>query len=156
MIYLRLLRVQLHEKATRGELTASRTREGEPFFFCCTLEDRYRPPPEAKVPRETCIPIGTYRVTVDHSPRFGVDMPHVLDVPGFQGIRIHPGNKAADTEGCILVGLDKDDESPEPRILKSQLAYKALFSILEAAVKRQEPIVLDVELAVTPSKGVSP
>lgn len=154
MIHLRLIRTLLHEKATRGDLTARRGRGTEPFFHCCTLEDRYRPPPEAKVPRETCIPVGTYKVTIDHSQRFGVDMPHVLDVPGFQGIRIHPGNTAADTEGCILVGLDKDDESPEPRIIKSRLAYQGLFRILESAVKQSEPIELVVE--VVPPKGATP
>lgn len=152
MIHLRLVRTLLTPKATRGELTASRVQMGPPFFFCYTLEDRYRPPPEVKVPRETCIPVGTYAVTVDHSERFQCAMPHVLDVPGFQGIRIHPGNTAADTEGCILVGLEKDDESSEPRILKSRLAYQGLFQFLLQAVQRSEPISLVVEVA----KGVTP
>lgn len=70
-------------------------------FFAYTLEDIEQP---NKVYGETCIPLGNYSVIVDHSNRFNRDMPHILNVPGFEGIRIHGGNTDKDTHGCILIG----------------------------------------------------
>ena len=85
-------------------------------YFCDTLEDTDRglrqdmPLPEIqriKVMNETAIPAGTYKVTVNVSPRFGRLLPRLLDVPGFDGILIHRGNTDRDTSGCILVGENK-------------------------------------------------
>ncbi|NLI35363.1 MAG: hypothetical protein GX416_02435 [Bacteroidales bacterium] len=59
---------------------------------------------ESKVFGRTAIPAGTYRITMTYSPKFKRVMPLVNGVPQFEAIRIHPGNKAEDTEGCILVG----------------------------------------------------
>lgn len=76
---------------------------------CDTLEDAVRERPgepvaKWKVPGETAIPAGRYRVRVTYSERFRRKLPLVQGVPGFSGIRIHAGNTIADTEGCILVG----------------------------------------------------
>lgn len=71
--------------------------------FCDTIEDRVRPEGE-KVPGETAIPAGRYRVTLSYSPKFKKVMPEVKNVPMFTGIRIHAGNTAKDSQGCILVG----------------------------------------------------
>jgi hypothetical protein len=66
--------------------------------FCVfTLEDVVRDGP--KIAHETAIPAGRYRVDVTRSQRFGRMLPILLTVPGFDGIRIHPGNVAADTSG---------------------------------------------------------
>lgn len=73
--------------------------------FCNTLEDKVRDlKKESKVFGRTAIPTGTYRVTMTYSPKFKRVMPLINAVPQFEAIRIHPGNKAEDTEGCILVG----------------------------------------------------
>lgn len=136
-------RCWLTAKATVGKLSI------DGVFECFTVEDRYRPPPEPKVPRETCIPIGTFDVKLVLSPRFQVVMPRLLNVPGFEGILIHTGNTAADSEGCIVVGLERLPE----RVEHSREAYRALFLKLAAAQGRGEPIVIDVRLS--PHEGVS-
>ena len=107
---LDLIRRWLTDASTVGELYVDGVRE------CFVLEDRYRPPPEAKVKGATCIPCGTYEVRITHSPKFNRDLPLVCDVPGFSGVRIHPGNFASDTEGCLLPGRIKHGESVQESV----------------------------------------
>lgn len=97
---------------------------------CFTLEDVVRPPGAPKVFGQTAIPAGTYGVIITHSPHFGRDLPLLLNVPGFEGVRIHPGNVAADTEGCILVGMDRLADS----IGRSRLAFEPLFGRIAGAL----------------------
>lgn len=77
--------------------------------FCDTLEDVIRevdgrPVSEWKIHGKTAIPQGRYRVTMEPSPKFGLNTLTLNDVPGFSLIRVHAGNDAEDTEGCLLVG----------------------------------------------------
>lgn len=74
-------------------------------FFGYTLEDVYR---EKKVYGETCIEYGTYNVIVTMSNRFKVELPLLLNVKDFEGVRIHGGNTDRDTHGCILLGKKID------------------------------------------------
>lgn len=108
---LQLLIIRKYRKAdyTIGQLYVN----GQ--FKCNTLEDTdrrlYQGQPIAdiariKVKKQTAIPTGTYRLQVSESPKFKRELIEVLDVPGFSGIRIHRGNTAADSEGCILPGVN--------------------------------------------------
>lgn len=89
-------------------------------FFCNTVEDVVRQLPatcpntpkgrnctcKEKVYAETAIPSGTYKVTIEYSPRFKRRLPYLHDVPHFIGILIHSGNTAKDSAGCIIVGFN--------------------------------------------------
>lgn len=84
-------------------------------YFCDTLEDEVRDLNkngtfdcgEFKIKGHTAIPYGEYEVKVTYSPKFKRDLPILLDVPNFDGIRIHRGNSSADSSGCILTGENK-------------------------------------------------
>jgi hypothetical protein len=128
-----LERLQVDKDVTIGTLTV----DGD--WIAWTLEDPVRPD-GVKVYGETAIPAGTYAVDITMSPRFGRELPLLLNVAGFVGIRIHPGNTVADTEGCILVGLDRLAKS----IGRSRLAFNALFSKLKDAKQRKEPITMEI------------
>lgn len=110
MITLHLKRETITDKSTIGTLSI------DDEFFCYTLEDVVRP---KKIFGETAIPPGTYKGIVNMSNRFKKRMPLLIDVPGFRGVRIHSGNTAADTQGCILVGFVKRPDM----IYKSRPAF---------------------------------
>jgi hypothetical protein len=61
-----------------------------------------------KIPDQTCIPTGTYDVISYPSPRWGIPVPLLVNVPGFAEIEIHVGNYPHDTDGCLLLGSTKD------------------------------------------------
>lgn len=134
---LRLIRRWPKEKCTIGELLV----DGD--WACFTLEDIER---LVKIAGETAIPVGRYRVEITHSQRFDRELPLLIDVPGFTGIRIHAGNTDADTRGCILVGRRAYDES----IGESRLALDALMAKLE---KAKDPIWISVEDPGDPTGG---
>jgi len=79
--------------------------------FCFTLEDVVRPKGGIKIPGKTAIPAGRYPIVVSLSNRFGREMPEILNVPGFVGIRMHGGNTSADTEGCLIVANNRVNDT---------------------------------------------
>jgi hypothetical protein len=103
----------------------------EGVFECYTLEDIERP---VKIPGMTAIPKGTYEVVINFSNRFQKLLPLLQNVPDFEGVRIHTGNIAANTEGCILVGKSKD----ATQVLQSKVAFDALFPKLQAASAKEK------------------
>lgn len=119
---LDLTRLEIDKDATIGELRI----DGQ--WFCWTLEDLVR---AAKIKHQTAIPAGRYKVIINHSNRFKQQMPLVVGVNGFEGIRIHPGNDAEDTSGCILVGAGREGN----KITDSRTAYNRLMKRLENADK---------------------
>jgi hypothetical protein len=114
---------------------------------CFILEDVVRevqgqPVASWKVKNETAIPVGRYKVVVTYSPHFRRELPLLLEVPGYEGVRIHAGNTAADTEGCLIVGSDigADGES----VVKSRIAFDDFFDKINAASYRNEEITLTI------------
>jgi hypothetical protein len=108
------------DKSIIGEMTV------DGIFECFTLEDIERP---VKIKGETAIPKGTYKVIINQSNRFKRQLPLLLNVPGFEGVRIHSGNTNHDTEGCILVGQTRHKEF----IGKSRKAFDKLFKKMQKA-----------------------
>ena len=106
-------------------------------FFCDTVEDQERP---VKIAGQTAIPVGTYKVIINQSARFKKMMPLLLNVQSFEGVRIHAGNTAKDTEGCILVGM----KFKLGFITKSRNTFNALMVILNEAKAKQDPIILEI------------
>jgi len=113
---------RLHKTAnsTIGEMTIDGVWE------CYTLEDIERP---VKIKSETAIPRGTYKIIINQSNRFKRLLPLLLDVPNFEGVRIHAGNTNHDTEGCILVGRTRSKDF----IGQSKKAFESLFTKMQKA-----------------------
>lgn len=130
---LKLTRRWLTKDSTIGDLTVNGQWE------CFVIEDNY-PTPWVKTPGKTAIPVGHYEVIVNLSNRFKVDMPLLLNVPQYQGIRIHPGNTSADTEGCLLPGRQRDID----KVLESRLAYNALFAKIKTALANKEKVWITI------------
>lgn len=119
-------------------------------FFCNTLEDRDRGLTQdmslesikrIKQFGTTAIPTGTYEVDITYSPKFKKDLPLVRNVKGFDGIRIHSGNTAKDTLGCVLLG--KNDKVGQ--LSNSRLITNQFYALLEGAIKNNEKITLIIQ-----------
>lgn len=156
---LTLRRTALRAGYTIGHLYIDGT------YFCDTLEDTVRDLDhngrfdngEVKIPAQTAIPYGRYRVTMNvPSPRFAPKaaykwwhpdgryglLPRLLDVPHFDGILIHSGNSAADTAGCILVGRN----TAPGMITDSMSTCKLLYPLLwNAQINKHQEIWLSIE-----------
>lgn len=107
--------------------------EGGTVFQCFSLEDRYR---QDKVMGDTRIPAGTYPLKWRRVGRFAErwkkrGYPGALqlhDVPGFTTILLHAGNTAAQTAGCVLLGMGADLDART--IQKSRMAVTRVYSIV--------------------------
>ena len=123
MILLKLIRDTFLPDRTLGRLTVA----GQDFY---TLEDAIG---EVKIPGKTAIPYGEYDLIINRSARFSaraghdIFLPLLLNVPNFDGVRIHSGNTPDDTDGCILVGSAIQNDI----LTGSRLAMRKLMQILE-------------------------
>jgi hypothetical protein len=117
---IHLKRIHKTDKSTIGELSI----DGK--FECYTLEDVER---EVKIKGITAIPKGTYKVGISFSNRFQKDLPILFNVLNFEGVRIHSGNVAENTEGCILVGQTRTLDF----IGNSRKAFDKLFAKMKLA-----------------------
>lgn len=124
---LKVNRYKSKNKVTIGELWMN----GK--FFCMTLEDEIRPLLD-KIFGGTAIPSGKYTLAMTYSNRFQQYMPQVLNVPGFEGIRIHPGNTIADTNGCLLIG----ETANEVQVFNSKDAFNKLIAEIKTVEKSEK------------------
>lgn len=108
-------------------------------YVCDTIEDPVRilNEYEDKVYGETAIPEGVYPVELTYSPRFKKVLPEIKNVQFFSGIRIHAGNTAKDSEGCLIVGENK----VKGKVINSRKTLEKLMKILKSA---KEPIFLQI------------
>lgn len=117
-------------------------------LFCNTLEDRIVDKnkngvfdgDEKKIYGESAIPYGTYKIIYNWSPKFGRNLPRLLNVPHFEGILIHPGNTAADSAGCILVGKNTE----VGRLTNSRYISDELNKLIDEAQRKGEPITIEI------------
>lgn len=116
-------------------------------FICNALEDTFRerkgfPVSSWKLQGVTCIPCGRYQIKWTYSKTFKKMLLQLLNVPGFEGVRIHKGNKPEDTEGCILTGF-KDHED---WIKGSGKAYDILIPIIDAELKADREVWINIKV----------
>lgn len=131
---LKISRDHLQPTYTIGSLYIDHEQGQGWEYFCDTLEDVVRDlEHEKKVYGKTSIPYGEYKVIINHSNRFNRDMPLLLDVPQFEGIRIHAGNTDADTDGCILLGYNKE----KGMVTNSIKTFTKFFDLLKSSNQKQ-------------------
>lgn len=142
------MKILLRRVAKRSTYTIGKMYlNGE--YFCDTLEDTDRGITQntpisdikrIKIPSRTAIPIGTYDIIVNMSPRFKRQLPRLLNVPGFEGILIHRGNEDNDTSGCILVGENK----VIGKVINSTIYEIRLVRVLTEVQNRKESITITI------------
>lgn len=128
---LTLKRIALRPTYTIGKLYI------DDAYFCDTLEDTVRDTNksgkfdngEQKIKGKTAIPYGTYEIKWTYSPRFKKYTPQLMNVPSFEGIRVHAGNTSADTEGCLILGENKQ----VGKVLNSRATINKFYSIIKEA-----------------------
>jgi hypothetical protein len=136
-------RIFLGETYTIGKLSYF---DGSKWvYFCDTLEDKVRDLNkdgdlndigETKIYGETAIPYGKYSMIVSYSPKFQRDLPLLLNVNGFEYIRIHSGNTATDSHGCILLGFNKE----KGKVLESKKTLENFMSLLNSSKDKTHEI----------------
>lgn len=136
-VVLKLKRHTFTEDYTVGELSI----DGK--YICDVIEDKVRhlKSIKDKIPGRTAIPAGTYRIVIDFSNRFGKMMPHILSVPFFEGVRIHKGNSANDSSGCLIVCFyDKNGWG-----IDSKKAYDLVYGIISKEINAGHNVKISIE-----------
>lgn len=120
-----------------------------PEWFCNTMEPTARKltsrMPQTVIRRhkiigKTAIPTGRYRILITRSRRFGRWLPLLMNVKGFEGIRIHAGNKPEDTRGCILLGFNRR----KGYVLDSTRCVLTLVKMMTEAIAKGEKVFVEV------------
>ena len=152
---LELKRIAKRDTYTIGKLYI------DGVYFCDTIEDKDRGLKQSmslneikqiKVKHQTAIPIGTYEITLHVvSPKYsqkpwyvnlcGAKMPRLLNIPGYDGVLIHPGNSAADSSGCLVVGKN----TVVGKVTDSRTTFKNLYAKLKVASDKGERITITIK-----------
>lgn len=120
-----------------------------PEWFCNTMEPTARKLTSQmpltlirrhKIIGKTAIPTGRYRILITRSRRFGRWLPLLLNVKGFEGIRIHAGNKPEDTRGCILLGFNRR----KGYVLDSTRCVLTLVKMMTEAIAKGEKVFVTI------------
>lgn len=139
---LKLIRKQFTEESTIGELYIN------DVFECFIIEDKDRGLQKMMTPNEiaikklhgvTAIPYGIYEVAITFSNRFKTYLPLLMGVTGYEGVRVHKGNRASESEGCLLPGTSKGNNV----VNSSKVAFDKLFAKLKA-VEKKEKIFIEI------------
>ncbi len=121
-----------------------------PEWFCNTMEPTTRKLTSRmpltiirrhKIIGKTAIPTGRYRILITRSRRFGRWLPLLMNVKGFEGIRIHAGNKPEDTRGCILPGFNRR----KGYVLDSTRCVLTLVKMMTEAMEKGEKVFVKVK-----------
>lgn len=143
-----VVRKILNECDTIGDLYVSYPEEPETLNFVCnTLEDKVRNAKGTKkeefkkIYGETAIPYGTYRVVITYSNAFQKKLPEILNVPLYEGIRIHTGNHKDDTFGCLILGDSPKISQTKSWVYNSKKNFDKFMKILEPAIKKGRVII---------------
>jgi Family of unknown function (DUF5675) len=134
----------LHRATQNPKNTIGKLAIADTLFQCHTLEDLER---KVKIPKQTAIPCGHYRMRLSHSPRFNRVTLELLNVPNFGNIRVHSGNDEDDTEGCIIVGWAKNED----KLSRSRPCEAAITAIAEQADVRGEELWMNITSDFEPS-----
>ena len=93
-----------------------------------------------KIKGNTCVPYGTYNVTITYSPRFKKNLPLINNVKGFEGIRVHNGNTPQDSSGCVLLGFNK----VKGRVVDSKVTVNKFIDIVQKALNKGEKVTITI------------
>lgn len=134
---------------TISRVIVNGVRFGDGEHWCSILEDEDRGLDSTmsldeiaavKVKGATAIPRGVYEIKVTYSPRFKRNLPILLETKGFVGVRIHGGNSAEDTEGCLLPGVN----NVVGRVTNSRYWANILQHRIEQAIAKGERVFIEV------------
>lgn len=158
---LLLKRTAKKDKYTIGHLYMQDKQNKQWLYLCDTIEDKDRNLDQSmseanilniKVKHQTAIPTGTYKIVLNvvsgtfskkqkYKDFCGGKLPRLSYVKGFSGILMHAGTDQDSSSGCIIVGENK----VVGKVINSWETFKRIYKLMDAAVKRGEPITLTIQ-----------
>ena len=149
---LKLYRFSSGKESTLGILMAREPVTKVWQFLCYTLEDQYQP---RKVAGETRIPAGIYQIKLRNegalTQKYGARYPFhkgmlwLQNVPSFEWIYIHVGNRDDDTLGCILVGDGQSQNITEEGMVNTSVAaYSRIYPMITDQILKGDEVWIEI------------
>lgn len=150
--------IDVYRKWKKATYTIGKVSVDRGAYTCECIEDRDRGLTDSMTPGEiaarkvygeTAIPAGKYKIKMTHSPKFGQKeayawckgvLPEIVGVKGYSGIRIHAGNTAKDSLGCLLPGRNTE----VGRVTDSMNTVKRIVTMINAAMKEGRPCYVNI------------